>query len=164
MTEMAEKLFDAQVRFNHMFWIPAVLADPPCEMENMIEDDLWDADKILAEAPWLKEMLDEGAVDAEEVVSEMYNRNMRGFIAQVATPYPYKFSADGKSWQSSWGSTRIEWIYADTLDALCAKAMEWADGVVSAAKQKHAASTLSQDQRNTGGLTNREIVVPGDAE
>jgi len=135
MTEIADNLVVANVRFNQMFWISACLADPPSDLDELVQDDLWDADYILAVAPWIKEILDEGS-DADEVVSEMYNRGMRGFIAQVATPSPHKFSADGKSWQTSWRSTRIEWLYADTLDDLCIKAVEWAEGVVAAARER----------------------------
>lgn len=139
MTEIADRLFEAQVRFNNLFWIPACLADPPSDLEEMIEDDIWDADMILAAAPWLKEMLDEG-IEAEEVVSEMFNRGMKGFIAQVARPSPRDFSADGKSWTSSWGSTRIEWMYADTLDELCVKAIEWGEKIVTDARTRAMAA------------------------
>jgi hypothetical protein len=137
--DIAQSLFDANVRIEEMFWIPGICAGAPRAFKDFLQDELADdcAPAILEALPFLKGFSD-GVPDAEEVLAEMAMRRKNGFIFQAATPRPYEYRPDG-SYSFSWGSYYTKWMYADSLEQAANMAIGWAAAVLDEAKAKAAA-------------------------
>ena len=129
MEQVAEKLWDRNVRFEKLFWCAALQCAAPHEFEDFVEEDLLDCENLPA---FLKNQED---IDAETVLAEMAMRRKTGFFFQAATPVPYNIRPDG-SFSFSWGHYNTKWMYADALDEAAEMAAEWAEKLLEAAKAK----------------------------
>lgn len=87
---LAQRMFDANVRVEKMFWVGGICVAPPHGVEEFIEDDLAEAKEVLARFPWLAQ---ENA-EAEDILAELAQRNIDGFFVQLATPTPTDFHHD----------------------------------------------------------------------
>lgn len=137
MDALSERMWNANVRIEQMFWLGGGLAHcPTSAFRDFIEDELpEDAPRVLEALPFLKGCV-EMSMPADEVAGECGFHRKSGFIVQLATPIPYEFSKDGKSHSLTWGRLRIEWVYADTLAEICEHAERFATKVVEAERKK----------------------------
>lgn len=136
---LAEALFDANVRFDELFWLPGTLADGqgPDAFRDFCES-LDDDNSIVADLPELKALLVEtdGTLSPDDVAETLSRHLRNGFIAQFATP-TMTFRGDMASY--SWGHYYTAWHYADTLPLLTARAIKWAEARNAADKAKAGA-------------------------
>lgn len=138
----AQKMFDAGVRVESMFWIAGICAQPPREFEDFLEEDLPECDEILAKLPWLKALSDDCAA-AEDVLSDFAFRRVDGFFVQLATPKPRDFFEGGYS--CGWGMYRTKWFFFHSLDEVVTTAVEWQKSVETTERQKAAALSDKDD-------------------
>lgn len=134
----AQRMFDASVRVEKMFWVAGVCAQAPDDFEEFVEEDLADEADIIAEFPWLAAMLEDGA-KAEDILCEFAFRKLDGLFVQLATPIPRDFIEDGKGYSFSWGYYRTKWFFCRSLDEIVGKAIPWQESVVAKAREKQAA-------------------------
>lgn len=130
----AQRMFDAAVRVERMFWIAGICADPPHEFQDFLDDELEDAKEVLRVLPWIAEP----GGTAEDVLSEFAFKQIDGFIVQLATPIPYEFHKKGGGYAFTWRRLRTCWFFFPSLDALCDRAETWAAEVVEAARKEAA--------------------------
>ncbi len=130
-----QRMFDAGVRVEQMWWVGGICTYPPHEFDEWIEDELPDATEILKEFPWMAEPNGIG----EDICAELAIRRINGFFVQLATPIPKDFHKDGNGFSFSWGHYRTEWFFFCTLDALVDRAEKWAEEVIESARKKAAA-------------------------
>lgn len=139
--EISQRLFDANVRIEEMFWLGGMSAGVPSDFEDFVQDDLPEEKQILAALPFLGAFLkDDGDAAAEDILAECSFRRKLGFILQLATPIPRDFGKDPRSYSFSWGHYATKWLYCETLNDLAPAAELWATGIVERAYQKAHAS------------------------
>lgn len=127
-----ERMFDYDVRVEHMFWVAGISASPPQEFDDFIEEDLPEEADILEELPWLAM----AGATGEDICSEFAFKKMDGFFIQLGRPVPRDFNKDGTSYTSSWGSYRTKWIFVAKLEQVLEKAAAFSDEVVADARKK----------------------------
>lgn len=131
----AERMSDAIVRVERMFWIPGLGEPASNDFDEFVEDDLVDAKSLLAALPWLSKL-----ENADDVLSELAMRRVDGFFVQLATPIPSSFH-EGGGFSFSWGSYRTEWFYAKSVDKIPELAAAFSKGVIDAARARRAAKS-----------------------
>lgn len=139
----AEKMFDAGVRVEQMYWIAGICASTPSEFHEFLEDDLPCCLDILQQLPWLIPLVNEGA-DSETIMAEFAARNIDGFFVQLMTPKPRDFFEGGYS--SSWGICRTGWFFCETLDDVVNTAIVWQRSVVETLRAKSDAPALAHSE------------------
>ena len=124
----AQLLFDNNVRFDMLMWLPATVGDesayPQCfeDFCDSIPDTA--SHPLFAELPELAKFAEqEDEIDKAEAAYLLSRRT--GFLAQFATPVMSWPRSDMFSY--SWGHYWTHWVYADDLDSLTEKAIAWAD-------------------------------------
>ena len=140
MAEHGEKWFTANVRIEHLFWLPGTVPDYhyPTEFRNEFVEDLPDEPDapIYEQLPELAKFAEgDDYPDADYVAELLTNRS--GFIAQLATPV-FGPERDGMS-TFSWGHYRTHWCYAETIDALTDYAVAWAEATQARDRSRNAA-------------------------
>ncbi|PHS64371.1 MAG: hypothetical protein COB09_08330 [Thalassobium sp.] len=139
MKEISTEFFDNSIRAELIVNIPSMLSDedsPPDIIADNVYDDL---DRTCAamgiKPPSIHDIDDLGFWFSDLARRKGFN----GFLVQFATPIPTNIRQDG-GFSFSWGYYTTQWIYGDTYEEACAKAVEWAAGFVS---EKRAAAGVS---------------------
>jgi hypothetical protein len=118
-------LFDAEVRFENLIWLPGVMANE--QVPNIFLEwidwvnDREPSDQIFRELPELPAPSDD-LLDLERARWILARRF--GFLVKVA--HPVRQYRDDTSWYSSWGYYSTRWLYADDIDGCVAAALAWA--------------------------------------
>lgn len=133
--KLAQRMFDASVRIENMFWIAGICAAPPSEFEEFVEDELADNKELIEQFPWLKGFTEQGA-GAEDILAEFAFKGIDGFFVQLATPTPRDFMADCNGYSFSWGSYRLKWMFCKTLSEIVKRAEVWQKSVVDGQREK----------------------------
>jgi len=73
-----------------------------------------------------------------EIVSMLYRAGKRGFVVKVATPVPFAFSDDGKSYSThGFGHTVSNWFYTETVDRdFVNRVLAWKEEFIARERQK----------------------------
>lgn len=138
MEALAEKLRNANVRLEKLFWVPGICAAQPDDFEEFVQDDLADSD-VINSLPFLKGFMETiPEFSGEDITSELSFRKKNGFIFQAATPRPSNIRKDG-SYSFSWGNYYTKWMYAESLEEVAEISEKWARDIIATAKAKAAA-------------------------
>jgi hypothetical protein len=77
-------------------------------------------------------------VDDIEIIEEHLRHNKKyGFLVQFATPVPTDIKEN--CYSLSWGYYTTQWIYADTYESACEKAVQWQADYINGKRKKAAA-------------------------
>lgn len=90
-------------------------------------EDIWNA--LGCEIP-------ESESTPEEISDYLRNKGINGFLVKFATPVPQYIDGDGYSVTWSWYATK--WIYSETLEGACQKALKWKSEYIENKKAKAA--------------------------
>jgi hypothetical protein len=128
MRELFDKLQDANVRLEHLLWVPGIASGGrPPDVFCQFFEDVNEGSQIHQALPEIAIVLgwesDESTL-LDELAQEMIARKRHGFIFQAATPVTSKHTDFGHSY--SWGSYHVEWMYADTLEQMVEWCVKWA--------------------------------------
>lgn len=74
--------------------------------------------------------------DDEDISSLFIESGKLGFLIKFATPVPKFYSDNSDSYSFSWSFCRMEWIYGETLEEACKKAIEWKEVYINSEKQE----------------------------
>lgn len=127
-TELNMELHELSLRFDKIIYLAAALVDSfsmPDELENLLDEETYSFLSDLFNIPELGKQ-DDGALSSEDIAEWLIDARKFGFVIHAATPVFKYRSADSASF--SWGHCYIEWLYADTLEEVIAKAKQWAEG------------------------------------
>lgn len=130
MTQLAQRMFDANVRTETMFWLGSVCAAPSRDFQDFIEQELTDASEIHGSLPWTKGWHG----DAEDFLSDCAAKSINGFIVELATPIPDDFHKSGYSF--SWGYYQTRWFFFRSLEEMTTGAEAFQREVVKTARKK----------------------------
>lgn len=123
---IAQVFFDNSLRVENMIWLPGAIADQEAlseAFENFVNDDMpSNVDRpVYAQLPALQQFAGMDDLPEPEDVAEVL-LNTPGFLFQLARPvYRYR---DGKMAEFSWGYYHTEWLYAETIEQICERAIE----------------------------------------
>jgi hypothetical protein len=131
MATVSERLFDADVRIEKLFWTEALCADAPSDFEEFVEDELYDEDDLMATLPFLHD-----GESAEDVLSELSFHNHHGFFIQLASPIPSRIKRG--SYCSSWGHYRTKWLFLRNLGDVAFAAEKFREEVMAEAKARES--------------------------
>lgn len=116
--KLTDLLYNNNVSFEHILHIGASLSDDSFPENNNVFDD---HHTEICELLGIKEEdVDEWGL--EEILS---NTSKKGFVGVVKTPVPKNVGSDG-SYVCSWGDCALGYVYAETFEGLCKKAVKWA--------------------------------------
>lgn len=111
--------------------IPTMLAQdawPDIAREAFMEDEpdrIWE--EIGIEPPY--------DLDDEGLIFEHLTDNQKfGYLVKFATPVPQDITAD--SHRLSWGYYSIKWIYAESYEQACEKALDWRQEFIDRRREK----------------------------
>ena len=128
---LIDMMFENNIRAEAIIHIPTMLAQyawPDIAREAFMEDEpdrIWE--QIGIEPPY--------DLDDEELIFEHLTDNRKfGYLVQFATPVPLDIEAD--SHHLSWGFYSMKWIYAETYEQACEKAVEWRQAFVETKRKK----------------------------
>jgi hypothetical protein len=119
-TETIESMFEGSIRAEVIIHLATMLAQdsfPGIATEAFMEEDpepLWES--IGIEPPY--DLDDPGLI-----FDHLMDNDKSGFLVKFATPVPQNIK-DG-SHSMSWGYYATHWIYADTYQEACEKALAW---------------------------------------
>lgn len=132
MTDIAQRLFDASVRFDKLIWLAASATDSGATSEDFrdfcenIPDSVDESDPLLEALPTLKEYAEgDEYPDPEEVAQKLIWAHKVGYLALAATPV-MRWWPDGQGAEFSWGHYNTKWLYGETPAAVAAAALKWA--------------------------------------
>jgi hypothetical protein len=119
--DVADEFSNVSGRLGALFWLAAVVANeyPPDPLEDFAEEgpEFWE--KVF-------ELTDLEGYDRRDGFIEMLlDRELFGFLARVETPVITYAGDSGNCLGYSWGHYRTEWLYAETIEELKDKALEW---------------------------------------
>lgn len=118
--ELIDMMNENSVRAESIIHLATMLAHdqwPDAAKEAFMEEEperIWSA--IGIEPPY--DIDDEGLI-----FEHLMDHSRLGFLVSFATPVPQDIGHE--SWRLSWGYYRMEWIYADTYEQACEKALDW---------------------------------------
>ena len=128
---MIDMMFDNSVRAEAIIHIPTMLAQdawPEIAREAFMEDDpdpIWE--EIGIEPPY--------DLDDEGLIFEHLTDNRKcGYLVKFATPVPEDIKAD--SHRLSWGYYKMQWIYAESYEQACEKALDWRQELIDKKRTK----------------------------
>lgn len=121
---VAEQFLEYTLRCD--FVIPMFLLDESSIENHMIVEAIADYDKSLYEALEIAEN-DADRLDNAEAIEEYlcFENNKTGYLGRFAQAVPIKFLTEDGGHTYSWGCYRTHWCYADTMEGLFDKAIEW---------------------------------------
>jgi hypothetical protein len=148
----AMQMFDESIRVERM--IPLALschdstALPDVFVEDFYEHFLGGSEPndksvqpLIETLPAIKELLERDAfedMEADEVAEWFIDRDVYGFLVQIATPVRQYGSGSDTSWMSSWGHYYTTWVYVESPDKIAAAATAWAEKQTEHDKAKAA--------------------------
>lgn len=128
---MIDMMFDNNVRAEAIIHIPTMLAQdawPDIAREAFMEDEpdrIWE--EIGIEPPY--------DLDDEGLIFEHLTDNRKfGYLVKFATPVPQDITAD--SHRLSWGYYSMKWIYAESYEQACKKALDWREKFVARKREQ----------------------------
>lgn len=118
MPEIIRAFFDSTIRVETLIHIGTMCMDHawPRIAEEAFEDDYEDIWKAIGIEPPEDE-------DRELISVYLVDNCKKGFLVQFATPMPDRFNEGGFSFSWSWYTTH--WIYDETYEGACKKALAW---------------------------------------
>ena len=130
MQKISSEFFDRSIRVETLIHIGTMCVSDswPSVAQDAFEEsneDVWQA--IGIEEPHYS--------DADSWSEALIDARKTGYLVQFATPIPRDFYEDGFSF--SWGFYTLEWIYAETLEEACVKAIAWQEEFIEK-KRKEA--------------------------
>ena len=134
MTKIEEEFFDNSIRAESIVHIGTQCLDDYSWSDAAEEAFQQDFERV-----WPALGIHPPEEDEDELwaISEhLKDHNKSGFLVQFAAPIP-KFM-DSDSYTCSWGYYTTEWIYAETYDAVCEKAIKWRKEYLEKEKLKAA--------------------------
>mgnify|MGYP000867274884 CR=1 FL=1 len=127
MRKIISDFFDSSIRVEKLIHLGTMCMDdvwPEIASEAFEEDaeDVWEALEHL---------------EPDDACKEEWSETLRcirklGFLVQFATPVPYGFSGNGYS--CSWGQYTTQWIYGDSFELACARALKWQEEFIEASR------------------------------
>lgn len=132
INKIIESMYEDNIRAEVIIHVPTMLAHdsfPDAAREAFMEDDpdtVWEA--IGIEPPY--DLDDEGLI-----FEHLMDEGKTGFLIRFATPVPTDIEADHHS--LSWGFYSMHWIYSETYQEACEKALEWREQFIER-KRKEA--------------------------
>lgn len=136
MSSITKRLFDADIAFDKLFWIPGECVRPSDGFEDFIGDDAYEnavTETFSKVLPWWKqyrqyvERDDLSASETAEMITEKFaQEGFEGFIAQVSIPQARDFHPDGSGWNCSRNITWTKWFVGATMEDIVKFAEEWA--------------------------------------
>lgn len=132
--EISETFFDVSIRAELIIHIGTQLLDGCTSdaVEEAFNDDwsqIWEA---LGCRP-----TEDGESDMEDVSYYLRNQvEKQGYLVKFATPVPHRFTEHGYAF--SWGYYTSSWIYAETYEEACQKAIEWQAEYVERKRKEEA--------------------------
>ncbi len=141
MQQIIGDLFDSALRVEKLIHIGTMCMDdswPDIASESFEEDfnDVWAAMGISEPDESCESEWSEALRDARKL----------GFLVQFATPVPDRFY-DGGSYSFSWAFYTLHWIYDDSLESACVRALEWKEEFI----EKKRANALKTNPLSLGG-------------
>lgn len=117
--EIIKEFFDESIRVEQLIHIGTMCADEAWSSiaQFAFDDDhesVWNA--IGIEPP------DDD--DNESTFMHLMDHLKTGFLVEFATPVPQKIYSDG-SFMFSWSNYTTTWIYDESFEQACQKALEW---------------------------------------
>ncbi|MBY5938021.1 hypothetical protein [Marinobacter nauticus] len=138
--ELIDMMNENSLRAESIIHLATMLAHeqwPEAAKEAFMEEEperIWSA--IGIEPPY--DLDDEGLI-----FEHLMDHSKLGYLVSFATPVPQDINHE--SWRLSWGYYRMKWIYADTYESACYKALEWREKFVSQ-KREEALKDLAEWQ------------------
>lgn len=124
------EFFDRSIRVEKLIHIGTMCMDEwawPSIARDAFEDD--------AEDVWEALGLEEPEIqDTSEWCEVLVDCRKVGFLIEFATPIPWEFSEN--SWSSPWSCYHTKWIYGDTFEEACEKALEWQEEFIESKRAK----------------------------
>ena len=125
--EISNEFFNQSIRIEQIIHIGTMCMDdawPEIAKEAFEREEVWVAI---------------GIEEPDDVSTEAWGEAIRdacklGFLVQFATPVPENFYERGYSFSWGWYSTK--WIYDESFESACKKAMEWRDEFVEKRRAK----------------------------
>lgn len=137
MQQIISDFFDSSLRVEKVIHLGTMCMDDiwPTAAMDAFEDD--------AEEVW--EAL--GSLAPDEASTEEWGEALRcmrklGFLVQFATPMPRDFSDDG-GYSFSWGHYTTQWIYDDSFESACARALKWQEEFIKASREAQVSKPSS---------------------
>jgi len=128
---MIDMMFENNIRAEGIIHIPTMLAQdawPDIAREAFMEDEpdqIWG--EIGIEPPY--------DLDDEGLIFEHLTDNRKfGYLVKFATPVPQDITAD--SHRLSWGYYSMKWIYAESYEQACEKALDWRQEFINRRREK----------------------------
>lgn len=128
---MIDMMFENNIRAEAIIHIPTMLAQdywPDIAREAFMEDEpdrIWE--EIGIEPPY--------DLDDEGLIFEHLTDNRKfGYLVKFATPVPQDIEA--YSHRLSWGYYSMKWIYAESYEQACEKALDWRQEFIDRKRKK----------------------------
>ena len=144
MEKLREQLADATLRMDAVLLLAGMLnnGDAVAEpLSELLADDLDESDMqrcFPGIPPALLDEMDDEREFRDSFCAWAIDSGKLGFVVKFARPVmTWNLQADAASY--SWGRYNTAWLYADTLDEVMARGLEWADEREAAEKTKAAA-------------------------
>ena len=128
---LIELVFEHQIRAESIVHIATMMGHdswPECAKEAFMEaepEPVWE--EIGIEPPY--DLDDEGLV-----FEHLMDNRKTGYLVQFATPVPQDIEADCH--RLSWGLYTTKWIYAETYEKACEKALDWRQEFIDRKREK----------------------------
>ena len=121
--ETKNAMFDSTIRAEMIIHIGCQMIDDALpsyvrDVFNDCGDEVWEA--LGLSAP------DEGESANELELSDyLCDNRKQGYLVQFATPVPKNFNEGQTMWSVSWGHFALGWVYGNSMQECCEKALEW---------------------------------------
>ncbi len=79
--------------------------------------------------------LDDSLTDLLEFLE---SEDKRGFLVEFGTPVPRFHTNGSPDYAFSWGTYSVTWIYAETYQEACEKAVEWRNQYIDSKEKENA--------------------------
>lgn len=140
--EIMSDFFDNSIRFNNIIHIPTQLVldeKIPSNIRDLFEMS-WDQ---IINALNIKVS---DHITLEDLCCDLIGRYKRyGFLGEIAIPVPRDFSDDFSSYTFSFGLTHTAWFYADSIEELSEKALEYQEKYIERKKKEAKESQTSHE-------------------
>lgn len=139
--KLANKFYEDDVRVDKLIHVASALSDSASEdLKEFFEEDWNIIEKALGvqiHQDYKNSLDDCDSYFISDSISEIITSYAKfGFIAQFATPVmTWKNESSGSF---SWGLSRAEWVYAETVEELYEKGFKWVESVREKEKKKIA--------------------------